>query len=65
MKDPHQAEDVIQTAWLQCVRYAERFFAIPEDKRLPWMVTAVKTTALSHLRTVHMEWVWCCPAREE
>lgn len=52
VKDPHQAEDVIQTAWLQCVRYAERFFALPKDKRLPWMVTIVKNTALSHLRTL-------------
>lgn len=69
VKDPHQAEDVIQTAWLQCVRYAERFFSIPEDKRLPWMVTVVKNTALSHLRTmgrtVPLEEDWDLPAREE
>lgn len=69
VKDPHQAEDVIQTAWLQCVRYAERFFSIPEDKRLPWMVTVVKNTALSHLRTVgrtvSLEEDWDLPAREE
>lgn len=69
VKDPHQAEDVIQTAWLQCVRYAERFFSIPEDKRLPWMVTVVKNTALSHLRTVGrtvpLEEDWDLPAREE
>lgn len=69
VKDPHQAEDVIQTAWLQCVRYAERFFAIPEDKRLPWMVTVVKNTALSHLRTlgrtVPLAEDWDLPAREE
>lgn len=69
VKDPHQAEDVIQTAWLQCVRYAERFFSIPEDKRLPWMVTVVKNTALSHLRTVGrtvpLAEDWDLPAREE
>ena len=48
---PHQAEDIAQTAWLQCVQHAQRFFSLPEEKRLPWMVTLVKHAALTHLRT--------------
>ena len=51
VKNPHQAEDVAQTAWLQCVQHAQRFFSLPEEKRLPWMVTLVKHAALTHLRT--------------
>lgn len=51
VKNPHQAEDIAQTAWLQCVQHAQRFFSLPEDKRLPWMVTLVKHAALTHLRT--------------
>ena len=38
VKNPHQAEDIAQTAWLQCVQHAQRFFSLPEEKRLPWMV---------------------------
>ena len=51
VKNPHQAEDIAQTAWLQCVQHAQRFFSLPEEKRLPWMVTLVKHAALTHLRT--------------
>ena len=51
VKNPHQAEDVAQTAWLQRVQHAQRFFSLPEEKRLPWMVTLVKHAALTHLRT--------------
>lgn len=69
VKDPAHAEDVLQTAWLQCVRYADRFFSLPEDKRLPWMVTVVKNTAITHLRTaartIPLDPDWDIPAREE
>ena len=33
VKNPHQAEDIAQTAWLQCVQHAQRFFSLPEEKR--------------------------------
>lgn len=68
VKDPHQAEDIAQTAWLQCVQHSQRFFSLPEDKRLPWMVTLVKHAALTHLRTagrtVPLEEEAGLPARE-
>ena len=60
VKNPHQAEDIAQTAWLQCVQHAQRFFSLPEEKRLPWMVTHLRTAG----RTVPLDPVADLPAPE-
>lgn len=69
VKSPDHVEDVMQTAWLQCVRYADRFLTLPAEKRLPWMITIVKNTAFTHLRTISrtvpLDPDWDVPAQEE
>lgn len=50
LRSPTLAEDAVQDAWLRCVQYADTFFSLPEDKRLPWMVVVVKHAAFDLMR---------------
>lgn len=44
---PALAEEAVQEGWMRCVQYAETFFALPPERRLPWMVVVVRNAALS------------------
>lgn len=69
LRDPSQAEDVLQTAWLACIQHADTFFAVPPEKRLSWMAVIVRNAALNLLRREqrYTEWddAWDPPAPED
>ena len=59
LKDPHDAEDAVQNAFLQIIRNFDALLEIPCKKRIFWCISIVKNEALAILRkkkkTVLME----------
>ena len=50
LKDPHDAEDAVQNAFLKIIRNFDKFLGIPRKKRLFWCVCIVKNEAITLLR---------------
>ncbi len=53
VKNPHDAEDVMQDTYLQIRRYANSYR--PQGKPMAWILTIVKHLALSHLSSRRCE----------
>lgn len=49
VKNPVLAEEAVQEAWSRCIQYAERFFAVPPEKRPAWMAVVVRNAAFTLL----------------
>ena len=69
LRDPTQAEDALQTAWLSCVQHAETFFQVPANKRLAWMRVVVKNAAFAlhnkEARYTALDPDWDLPAQDD
>ena len=50
LKDPHDAEDAVQNAFLQVIRNFDALLEIPCKKRIFWCISIVKNEALAILR---------------
>ena len=50
LKDPHDAEDAVQNAFLQVIRNFDALLEIPCNKRIFWCISIVKNEALAILR---------------
>ena len=50
LKDPHDAEDAVQNAFLKIIRNFDKFLGIPRKKRLFWCVCIVKNEAITLFR---------------
>ena len=50
LKDPHDAEDAVQNAFLQIIRNFDALLEIPCKKRIFWCISIVKNEALAILR---------------
>lgn len=68
LRDPHLAEDAVQTAWLKCVQHRKAFFAVEPPHRKAWMIVLLKRVCLTSLRqrarTVPLAEDWDPPAPE-
>ena len=69
LRDPTQAEDALQPAWLSCVQHAETFFQVPANKRLAWMRVVVKNAAFAlhnkESRYTALDPDWDLPAQDD